>query len=183
MQGLLLDRTRRAGGSCIARRGSRCWQATGGHYPAPLAALERCGSGLEHGVAAGLAEEHRAFGELAVGDVSRKLVQIFFATTALKKDDGIPPGAAAPRQIRRLGVVGAGFMGAGIAGTAVLNVEVDIRLKDADLGRVGKGLKAAAGILARAAQAPPHHPAAVRAARRAALRRRSTTPASRAPTS
>jgi 3-hydroxyacyl-CoA dehydrogenase/enoyl-CoA hydratase/3-hydroxybutyryl-CoA epimerase len=83
-----------------------------------------------------------------VGDVSRKLVQVFFATTALKKDDGIPPGSAVPRQIRRLGVVGAGFMGAGIAGTAVLNVEVDTRLKDADLARVGKGLKAATRLLA-----------------------------------
>jgi 3-hydroxyacyl-CoA dehydrogenase/enoyl-CoA hydratase/3-hydroxybutyryl-CoA epimerase len=38
-------------------------------------------------------------------------------------------------------------MGAGIAGTAVLNVEVDTRLKDADLGRVGKGLNAATGLL------------------------------------
>jgi 3-hydroxyacyl-CoA dehydrogenase / enoyl-CoA hydratase / 3-hydroxybutyryl-CoA epimerase len=120
---------------------------TGGHYPAPLAALEAVRVGLEHGVAAGLAEEHRAFGQLAVGDVSRKLVQIFFATTALKKDDGVPPGTAVPRQIRRLGIVGAGFMGAGIAGTAVLNVEVDTRLKDADLAKVGKGLKAAGSIL------------------------------------
>ena len=38
---------------------------------------------------AGLRDEHRRFGELAVSDVSRKLVQIFFATTALKKDDGV----------------------------------------------------------------------------------------------
>jgi 3-hydroxyacyl-CoA dehydrogenase/enoyl-CoA hydratase/3-hydroxybutyryl-CoA epimerase len=121
---------------------------TGGHYPAPLAALEAVRVGLEHGVAAGLAEEHHAFGQLAVSDVSRKLVQIFFATTALKKDDGVPPGTAVPRQIRRLGIVGAGFMGAGIAGTAVLNVEVDTRLKDADLAKVGKGLKGAGGILA-----------------------------------
>ena len=70
-----------------------------------------------------------------------------FATTALKKDDGVRPGTTAPRQIRRLGVVGSGFMGAGIAGTAVLNVEVDTRLKDSDLTRVGKGLKAATGLL------------------------------------
>jgi 3-hydroxyacyl-CoA dehydrogenase/enoyl-CoA hydratase/3-hydroxybutyryl-CoA epimerase len=123
-------------------------ERTGGHYPAPLRALEAVRVGLEQGIAAGLAEEHRAFGELAVGDVSRKLVQIFFATTALKKDDGIAPGAAVPRQIRRLGVVGAGFMGAGIAGTAAANVEVDTRLKDADLARVGKGLKAADDIVA-----------------------------------
>ena len=52
-----------------------------------------------------------------------------------------------PRQVRRLGIVGAGFMGAGIAGTAVLKVEVDTRLKDAELTRVGKGLRAATAIL------------------------------------
>ena len=48
-------------------------------------------------------------------------------------------GVPTPRQIRRLGIVGSGFMGSGIAGTAVLNVEVDTRLKDADLdpGREG----------------------------------------------
>jgi 3-hydroxyacyl-CoA dehydrogenase/enoyl-CoA hydratase/3-hydroxybutyryl-CoA epimerase len=147
LAGLILDRT--AAGRQLVYRGARkqVLKKTGGHYPAPLAALEAVQVGLEQGITAGLAEEHRAFGELAVGDVSRKLVQIFFATTALKKDDGVRPGTAVPRQIRRLGVVGSGFMGAGIAGTAVLNVEVDTRLKDSDLTRVGKGLKAATGLL------------------------------------
>ncbi|HUF35328.1 MAG TPA: fatty acid oxidation complex subunit alpha FadJ [Gemmatimonadales bacterium] len=145
--GLLLEHT--PAGRRLVYRNARAQVLgkTGGHYPAALAALEAVRVGLEHGVAAGLAEEHRAFGHLAVSDVSRKLVQIFFATTALKKDDGIPPGSAAPRQIRRLGIIGSGFMGAGIAGTAVLNVEVDTRLRDAELARVGKGLKAATGIL------------------------------------
>jgi 3-hydroxyacyl-CoA dehydrogenase / enoyl-CoA hydratase / 3-hydroxybutyryl-CoA epimerase len=145
--GLLLDRT--SAGRRLVYRGARkqILKRTGGHYPAPLAALEAVRVGLEQGVTAGLAEEHRAFGELAVGDVSRKLVQIFFATTALKKDDGVPPGTAVPRQIRRLGIIGSGFMGSGIAGTAVLNVEVDTRLKDSDLMRVGKGLKAATRLL------------------------------------
>ncbi len=148
LAGFVLDRT--PAGRSLVYRGARkqILKKTGGHYPAPLAALEAVRVGLEQGVTAGLAEEHRAFGELAVGDVSRKLVQIFFATTALKKDDGVPSGSAAPRQIRRLGIVGSGFMGAGIAGTAVLNVEVDTRLKDADLARVGKGLKTATALLA-----------------------------------
>ncbi|HEY8196223.1 MAG TPA: fatty acid oxidation complex subunit alpha FadJ [Gemmatimonadales bacterium] len=145
--GLIFDRT--AAGRQLVYRGARkeVLKKTGGHYPAPLAALEAVRVGLEQGITAGLAEEHRAFGELAVGGVSRKLVQIFFATTALKKDDGVRPGSAVPRQIRRLGVVGSGFMGAGIAATAVLNVEVDTRLKDSDLTRVGKGLKSATGLL------------------------------------
>jgi 3-hydroxyacyl-CoA dehydrogenase/enoyl-CoA hydratase/3-hydroxybutyryl-CoA epimerase len=147
VQGFLLDRT--ALGRRLVYRAAekQVLKRTGGHYPAPQAALEVVRVGLEHGITAGLSEEHRTFGELAVGDVSRKLVQIFFASTALKKDDGIPPGTAVPRQVRRLGIVGAGFMGAGIAGTAVLNVEVDTRLKDSELTRVGKGLRAAATIL------------------------------------
>jgi 3-hydroxyacyl-CoA dehydrogenase/enoyl-CoA hydratase/3-hydroxybutyryl-CoA epimerase len=148
LAGFVLDRT--PAGRSLVYRGARkqILKKTGGQYPAPLAALEAVRVGLEQGITAGLAEEHRAFGELAVGDVSRNLVQIFFATTALKKDDGVPPGTAVPRQIRRLGIVGSGFMGAGIAGTAVLNVEVDTRLKDADLARVGKGLKTATALLA-----------------------------------
>ena len=120
---------------------------TGGNYPAPLAALEAVRTGLEHGMEAGLRKEAELFGELAVGEVSRNLVRVFFATTSLKKDDGVPAGTASPRPVRRLGIVGAGFMGAGIAGTAVAQAGVEARLKDSDLPRVGKGLAAATEIL------------------------------------
>jgi 3-hydroxyacyl-CoA dehydrogenase/enoyl-CoA hydratase/3-hydroxybutyryl-CoA epimerase len=121
---------------------------TGGHYPAPLAALDAVEAGLERGLATGFRVEHEKFGELAAGDVSRNLIGIFFATNALKKDDGLPPGVTATsRPVERLGVIGSGFMGAGIAGTAVTTAGVDVRLKDTDLSRVGKGLKAATDIL------------------------------------
>jgi 3-hydroxyacyl-CoA dehydrogenase / enoyl-CoA hydratase / 3-hydroxybutyryl-CoA epimerase len=121
---------------------------SGGHYPAPLAALDAVKAGLEGGRAAGFRVEHQKFGELAAGDVSRKLIGIFFATNALKKDDGLPTGTTAiGRRVERLGVIGSGFMGAGIAGTAVATARVDVRLKDTDLSRVGKGLKAATDIL------------------------------------
>src|SRR5207248_2049269 len=79
-------------------------------------------------------------------DVSRKLVQIFFATSQLKKDFGVP-NPPPPAEVRRLGVVGSGFMGSGIAGTAVVQAGVDVRMKDADLPRVAKGLAAAREIL------------------------------------
>jgi 3-hydroxyacyl-CoA dehydrogenase/enoyl-CoA hydratase/3-hydroxybutyryl-CoA epimerase len=120
---------------------------TGGHYPAPLAAIDAIRTGFNRGREAGLRREAELFGELAVGPVSRNLVRIFFATTALKKDDGIAPGTGAPQPVARLGVVGSGFMGAGIAGTAVSQAGVEVRLKDADLPRVGKGLKAALDVL------------------------------------
>src|SRR5205809_4276107 len=48
---------------------------TRGNYPAPLAALEAVEHGLKHGMAEGLKREAQLFGQLAVTDVSRKLVQ------------------------------------------------------------------------------------------------------------
>ena len=120
---------------------------TGGHYPAPLAALDAVRTGMELGRKAGFRKEAEHFGRLAVGDVSRNLVRIFFATTALKKDDGIPPGTAEPRAVRLLGVLGAGFMGSSIAGAAVWQADVEARLKDADLPRVGRGIQAATQVL------------------------------------
>ena len=120
---------------------------TGGHYPAPLAAIDAIRTGLNRGMEAGFRREAELFGELAVGPVSRNLVRIFFATTSLKKDDGVAPGSASARPVTRLGVVGSGFMGAGIAGTAVSQAGVEVRLKDAELSRVGKGLKAATDVL------------------------------------
>jgi len=144
--GKLLDGT--AVGRLLVYRAARrqLMKKTGGHYPAPLAALAVIRTSLERGMESGLRAEAKAFGELAVSPVSRELVGIFFATTALKKDDGIAPGTGAAREIRRLGVLGAGFMGSGIAGTAITTAKVDVRLKDADLGRVGKGVRAALDI-------------------------------------
>jgi 3-hydroxyacyl-CoA dehydrogenase/enoyl-CoA hydratase/3-hydroxybutyryl-CoA epimerase len=121
-------------------------QKTGGNYPAPLAALEAVRTGLEKGMKQGFKREAQLFGQLAVTDVSRKLVQIFFATTELKKDRGAP-NAPPPLAVQRLGIVGSGFMGSGIAGTAVAQAGVDVRLRDTELGRVGAGLRAARDIL------------------------------------
>lgn len=141
--GLLLDRNPLGRRLVYSQAGKSVRSKTGGHYPAPLAALDCVRIGLEKGMAAGLVAEHSEFGRLAVTDVSRKLIQIFFGTTALKKDDGVPRGTGTALEVRRMGVVGSGFMGAGIAGTAVSRAQVEVRLKDTDLGRVAVGLKAA----------------------------------------
>ena len=119
----------------------------GAHYPAPAAALEAVRVGLTRGLSAGLDREAIAFGSLAVGDVSRKLVQIFFDTTALKKDPGVLPPAPEPAAVVRLAVVGSGFMGAAIAGVAAAQAQADVRLRDTDLARVGRGLVTARAAL------------------------------------
>ncbi|MFN2572199.1 MAG: fatty acid oxidation complex subunit alpha FadJ [Gemmatimonadales bacterium] len=121
-------------------------ERTAGHYPAPLAALDAVEYGLRHGLPEGLKREAQLFGQLAVTDVSRKLVQIFFATNELKKDPGVP-NAPPPVRVKRLAIIGSGFMGSGIAGTAVAQAAVDVRMKDADLGRVAQGILAARAIL------------------------------------
>ena len=111
---------------------------TGGHYPAPLAALDAVHDGYAHGRDAGLKLEARRFGELAVTSVSRELVYLFHATTALKKDGGAEGGSRA-RRVRQLGVVGGGFMGAGIAALAARR-GTPVRLKESDLPRVARAI-------------------------------------------
>lgn len=119
---------------------------THGHYPAPLAALAAVQAGYDGGVELGYRQESRSFGELATSDVTRELIFLFFATNALKKDPGIRGHAPEPRPIETLGVLGAGFMGAGIASVAVQQ-GTPVRLKDTDLTRVGKGIAAVSEVL------------------------------------
>jgi 3-hydroxyacyl-CoA dehydrogenase/enoyl-CoA hydratase/3-hydroxybutyryl-CoA epimerase len=143
----LLDRTPLGRRIVYSKAKSAVEAKTGGNYPAPLRALEVVRVAMESGMTRGLAAEAEAFGELAMTDVSRRLIEIFFATTALKKDDGVPAGIGHATPVRRLGVVGSGFMGSGIAGTAVLQAGVQVRLKDADLSRAGKGVHTATSLL------------------------------------
>ncbi|MEP6619519.1 MAG: fatty acid oxidation complex subunit alpha FadJ [bacterium] len=119
---------------------------TQGHYPAPLAAIGVVHAGYEKGMDAGFREEARAFGELAVSEVSKELIFLFFATNALKKDPGVDAPAAKARPVGTLGVLGAGFMGAGVTSVAVQQ-GTPVRLKDTDTTRVGKGLAAVSEVL------------------------------------
>jgi 3-hydroxyacyl-CoA dehydrogenase/enoyl-CoA hydratase/3-hydroxybutyryl-CoA epimerase len=119
---------------------------THGHYPAPLAALEAVQAGYARGTEAGYRAEARAFGELAASEVSRQLIFLFFATNALKKDPGVSFPAPEPREVHSLGVLGAGFMGAGIA-TVAAQAGTPVRLKDTDAARVGRGIAAVSDVL------------------------------------
>jgi 3-hydroxyacyl-CoA dehydrogenase/enoyl-CoA hydratase/3-hydroxybutyryl-CoA epimerase len=121
-------------------------EKTHGHYPAPLAALAAVQVGYDRGSEAGYREESRAFGELAMSDVAKELMFLFFATTSLKKDPGVEGTAPPPQEVETLGVLGAGFMGSGIASIAVQQ-RTPVRLKDTDLARVGKGIAAVSEVL------------------------------------
>jgi 3-hydroxyacyl-CoA dehydrogenase/enoyl-CoA hydratase/3-hydroxybutyryl-CoA epimerase len=117
-----------------------------GHFPAPIAALHAVQTGYEKGRAAGYREEARCFGEMAASDVSSQLIFLFFATNALKKDTGVDEPAPPAREVDTLGVIGAGFMGAGIASVAAQQA-TPVRLKDTDITRVAHGVAAVSAVL------------------------------------
>jgi 3-hydroxyacyl-CoA dehydrogenase/enoyl-CoA hydratase/3-hydroxybutyryl-CoA epimerase len=144
--GLLLEQNPIGRGVVFRKARESVMEKTHGHYPAPLAALAAIQAGYARGFEEGLREEARLFGDMAMTDVSRQLVFIFFASNSLKKDPGVDPPAPPPREVHKLGVLGAGFMGAGIASIAVQQ-DTLVRFKDTDTARIGKGLASIHGVL------------------------------------
>ncbi|HWZ60561.1 MAG TPA: fatty acid oxidation complex subunit alpha FadJ [Gemmatimonadaceae bacterium] len=109
-----------------------------GHYPAPMAAIEAIAAGYLGGADRGYREEARAFGAMAASPVSKQLIYLFFAQNALKRDSGVPPNAHAT-ELRKIAVLGTGFMGAGITSVAVQQ-GIAVRFKDTEHGRVLAGM-------------------------------------------
>ncbi|MBZ4371535.1 fatty acid oxidation complex subunit alpha FadJ [Corallococcus interemptor] len=120
---------------------------TRGKYPAQEKALQVIRVGLESGRKAGLEAEAKAFGELVFTDVSRRLVEIFFATTALKKENGTANPNLKPREVKKVGVLGGGLMGGGIAYVAGVLQGVPVRVKDRDDAGAGRALKQVQTVL------------------------------------
>ena len=150
MSGFLLDENPAGRRIVLKKAREETLKKTGGNYPAPLAAIEAVAAGLNSGPSKGYREEARLFGEMAMTEVSKQLIFLFFATTALKKDSGVAEidgtDTASLMPINKVGILGAGFMGAGIASIAVQQGTL-VRMKDADHGRVAKGFAAVRDIL------------------------------------
>ncbi|MCJ8348891.1 fatty acid oxidation complex subunit alpha FadJ [Moritella sp.] len=101
---------------------------TRGNYPAPEAILEVVKLGQEKGFEAGLKLEAKRFAELAMTSESAALRGIFFATTAMKKEDGVE--GVAPKKVKKAVVLGGGLMGGGIANVTATKAKVPVRIKD-----------------------------------------------------
>ena len=150
VSGFLLDENPAGRRIVLKKAREETLKKTHGHYPAPLAAIDAVAAGYSGGPSHGFREESRLFGEMAVSDVSKQLIYLFFATTALKKDPGVstaegePPPHVMP--VNKLGILGAGFMGSGIAAVALQQGTL-VRMRDADHGRVAKGFAAVRDIL------------------------------------
>jgi 3-hydroxyacyl-CoA dehydrogenase/enoyl-CoA hydratase/3-hydroxybutyryl-CoA epimerase len=133
-------RDRLLGGNPLGRRlffgaaRKRTLARTHGHYPAPIRALEAIETGYARGREAALAAEARSLGELLVTDVSRRLIELFLATRELAaggETEGAEPGT--------LGVLGAGFMGSGVAAAAA-RAGYRVRLMDSSPEALERGV-------------------------------------------
>lgn len=113
-----------------------------GNYPAPERILDAVEIGMDRGMAEGMKAEARLFGEVVVTPQARELLNLFFATLALKKDSGVDDPSVKARDLHRVGMLGAGLMGSGIAYVTSSLAERPIRIKDRDDAAVVKGLKA-----------------------------------------
>ncbi|MHB1044954.1 MAG: 3-hydroxyacyl-CoA dehydrogenase NAD-binding domain-containing protein [Thermoanaerobaculia bacterium] len=101
---------------------------THGHYPAPLEALAAIEKGFGRPLAEGLELEVAAAGKLVGSPEMKALVGLFFRMEEVKKETGASAGVA-PRAVKRIGVLGAGAMGGGIAQLAA-DKGWPVRMKD-----------------------------------------------------
>jgi 3-hydroxyacyl-CoA dehydrogenase/enoyl-CoA hydratase/3-hydroxybutyryl-CoA epimerase len=134
---------------------ARVLARTHGHQPALLGAIDAVEQTATQPLAAALEFEARFFGEVTAGEVCKNLVHVFFLREAAKKRsldgwfDRVPAFSPAPAGAvgtpalpRRVGVVGAGVMGAGIAQWLALR-GFDVVLRDVRTELVARGLEVA----------------------------------------
>ncbi|MCP3428636.1 fatty acid oxidation complex subunit alpha FadJ [Opacimonas viscosa] len=120
---------------------------TQGNYPAPLAIIECIETGLAKGMTAGLALEAKRFGELMMTDESKALRSLFFATTEMKKEQGVADVPAKP--VQKAAVLGGGLMGGGIAFVTATKAKLPVRIKDITDQGIANALNTAFGLLNR----------------------------------
>ena len=114
-------------------------KTTKGHYPAPLKALEVVAENYASGLEKALEGEAAAFGELAIGLICKNLISVFYLIEKYKKAKW---AEAAPRQIHKCAIIGAGVMGGGIA-QLFSAYGLPVRMKDLNYPALGRGLRQA----------------------------------------
>ncbi len=117
---------------------------TKGKYPAPIAALDAMKNGCNLPLKEGLEEEIKAILPLIGSEISRNLIGIFFMDQAIRKDTGIADRSIKARKVGRVGVLGGGLMGAGIAFSHIRK-DFDVTLWDLNDELVAAGLKRVRG--------------------------------------
>ncbi|MGB1580067.1 MAG: 3-hydroxyacyl-CoA dehydrogenase NAD-binding domain-containing protein [Nevskiales bacterium] len=124
---------------------------TKGNYPAPQNIMSCVVEGSLVDFDTALDLEARYFAELVVSQVSKNMIGTFwYQMNALNKGESRPDGIERS-QVKKVGILGAGMMGAGIAYVSA-KVGIEVVLKDVSQEAADKGKAYSEGLLAKAVQ-------------------------------
>lgn len=124
-------RTVTVGTTLLARQTQR-------NYPAPLALLSAVYEGAQLPIDRGLGIERKYFGQLLASAVARNLMRTMFINKGLADKLTNRPVGVPKSRVTKLGVLGAGMMGAGIA-YAASRAGISVVLIDATLEQAERG--------------------------------------------
>lgn len=112
---------------------------TRGNYPAPNMILDVLEASEGNACSRGYKLEAELFGKLVMTPESEQLRNIFFATTEMKKETGVE--GVEPKKINKVGVLGGGLMGGGIAYVSASKAGTPARIKDVRPDGIANAMK------------------------------------------
>ncbi|MFJ2768556.1 3-hydroxyacyl-CoA dehydrogenase NAD-binding domain-containing protein [Streptomyces sp. NPDC087300] len=113
-------------------------QTAGAPYPAPRNIMAAAVEGSQVDFETALTIEARYFTELVTGQVAKNMIQAFFFDLQAVNSGANRPQGIEPRTVRKVAVLGAGMMGAGIAYSCA-RAGIDVVLKDVSAEAAAKG--------------------------------------------
>ncbi|AYN38430.1 3-hydroxyacyl-CoA dehydrogenase [Streptomyces dangxiongensis] len=113
-------------------------QTAGAPYPAPRNIMAAAVEGSQVDFETAITIETRYFTELVTGQTAKNMIQAFFFDLQAVNSGVSRPQGIEPRPVRKVAVLGAGMMGAGIAYSCA-RAGIDVLLKDVSLEAAVKG--------------------------------------------
>ena len=120
----------------------------GAPYPAPKAILAAAVEGLQVDIDTALTIESRYLVSLATGQIAKNMIQAFFFDLQAVNNRPRPDGYQS-RELHRIGVLGAGMMGAAIAYVSA-RAGLEVVLKDVSIQDAERGKNYSRGLLEKA---------------------------------
>jgi 3-hydroxyacyl-CoA dehydrogenase/enoyl-CoA hydratase/3-hydroxybutyryl-CoA epimerase len=118
------------------------------NYPAPAAILSCVYEGTILPIDKGLEVESKYFATLVTGPVARNLIRTMFVNKGNADKLSVRPAGVPASQVRKLGILGAGMMGAGVAYVSAM-AGMDVVLIDSTIEAAEKGKAYSAKLLAK----------------------------------
>jgi len=140
LQSLLLEKNQIGLNFLFQQARNKVYAKTRGNYPAPDKIIDCVEAWSSGNSKKGYETEAKNFAELVISPEAKQLINVFFSVTELKKDRFI---ASKPRiaKVEKLGVIGGGLMGAGIALVSADKTDALVRIKDMNEEGVNHALK------------------------------------------